>query len=72
MLEQRIRTRWTELVGVRHPIVQTGMGWVAGPHLVTATARAGALGILASATMSYDELAVAIREVKERTEPRSA
>ncbi|NUR31247.1 MAG: nitronate monooxygenase [Catenulispora sp.] len=68
MLEQRIRTRWTELVGVRHPIVQTGMGWVAGPHLVTATARAGALGILASATMSFDELAVAIREVKERTD----
>ncbi|MBS2534739.1 nitronate monooxygenase [Catenulispora sp. NF23] len=68
MLEQRIRTRWTDLVGVRHPIVQTGMGWVAGPHLVTATARAGALGILASATMSYDELAAAIREVKERTD----
>ena len=68
MLEQRIRTRWTELTGVRHPIVQTGMGWVAGPHLVTATARAGALGILASATMSYDELAAAIRAVKERTD----
>nr|WP_323746357.1 nitronate monooxygenase [Catenulispora pinisilvae] len=68
LLEQRIRTRWTELVGVRHPIVQTGMGWVAGPHLVTATARAGALGILASATMSYEELATAIREVKERTD----
>lgn len=68
MLEQRIRTRWTDLAGVRHPIVQTGMGWVAGPHLVTATAKAGALGILASATMSFDELAAAIREVKERTD----
>ncbi|GAA1981491.1 NAD(P)H-dependent flavin oxidoreductase [Catenulispora subtropica] len=68
MMEQRIRTRWTDLVGVRHPIVQTGMGWVAGPHLVTATARAGALGILASATMSHAELATAIREVKERTD----
>jgi NAD(P)H-dependent flavin oxidoreductase YrpB (nitropropane dioxygenase family) len=56
------------LAGVRHPIVQTGMGWVAGPHLVAATARAGALGVLASATMSYDELAAAIREVKERTD----
>jgi NAD(P)H-dependent flavin oxidoreductase YrpB (nitropropane dioxygenase family) len=66
--EQRIRTRWTEIAGVRHPIVQTGMGWVAGPHLVTATAKAGALGILASATMSYEELAAAIREVKERTD----
>ncbi|HET6810239.1 MAG TPA: nitronate monooxygenase, partial [Acidimicrobiales bacterium] len=37
------------LLGVRWPIVQTGMGWVAGPRLVSATAQAGALGILASA-----------------------
>jgi NAD(P)H-dependent flavin oxidoreductase YrpB (nitropropane dioxygenase family) len=50
------------------PIVQTGMGWVAGPRLVSATAAAGALGILASATMTYDELAAAIREVKSRTD----
>lgn len=62
-----MRTALTELVGVEHPVVQTGMGWVAGPRLVTATARAGGLGILASATMTYDELAAAIREVKERT-----
>ena len=67
-MEQRIRTRWTDLVGVRHPIVQTGMGWVAGPRLVTATAEAGGLGILASATMTYPELAAAIREVRERTD----
>ncbi|MPY96433.1 MAG: nitronate monooxygenase [Actinophytocola sp.] len=63
-----MRTALTELVGVRHPVVQTGMGWVAGPRLVTATARAGGLGILASATMTYDELATAIREVRERTD----
>jgi NAD(P)H-dependent flavin oxidoreductase YrpB (nitropropane dioxygenase family) len=68
MIEQRIRTPLTELVGVRHPVVQTGMGWVAGPRLVSGTANAGGLGILASATMTYDELASAIREVKERTQ----
>ena len=33
-----------------------GMGWVAGPRLVAATAEAGGLGILASATMTFDEL----------------
>ena len=32
------------------------MGWVAGPRLVAATANAGGLGILASATMTLDEL----------------
>lgn len=63
-----MRTALTELVGVRHPIVQTGMGWVAGPRLVSAAARAGALGVLASATMSAQQLRAAVREVKSRTD----
>ncbi|MDV9191937.1 nitronate monooxygenase [Streptomyces sp. SR27] len=63
-----MRTALTELTGVRHPIVQTGMGWVAGPRLVSATANAGALGILASATMTVDELRAAVREVRSRTD----
>ncbi|MER7172945.1 NAD(P)H-dependent flavin oxidoreductase [Streptomyces mesophilus] len=62
-----MQTALTRLVGVRHPIVQTGMGWVAGPRLVSATANAGALGILASATMTVDQLRTAVREVKSRT-----
>ncbi|MFD8869519.1 NAD(P)H-dependent flavin oxidoreductase [Streptomyces sp. NPDC059590] len=61
-------TPLTELVGVRHPIVQTGMGWVAGPRLVSATANAGALGILASATMTPHQLRSAVREVGSRTD----
>ena len=64
----RIRTSLTELTGIQHPVVQTGMGWVAGPSLVTATAEAGGLGILASATMTYDELEKAIVETKSRTD----
>jgi NAD(P)H-dependent flavin oxidoreductase YrpB (nitropropane dioxygenase family) len=67
VIEQVIRTPLTELTGVRHPVVQTGMGWVAGPRLVSATANAGGLGILASATMTYGELERAICEVKART-----
>ncbi|MFE2679343.1 NAD(P)H-dependent flavin oxidoreductase [Streptomyces hygroscopicus] len=61
-------TPLTRLVGVRHPIVQTGMGWVAGPRLVSAVANAGALGILASATMSPRRLRAAVREVAARTD----
>ena len=68
MIEQVLRTPLTELVGVRHPVVQTGMGWVAGPRLVSGTANAGGLGILASATMTVDELERAILEVKGRTD----
>ncbi|MER7562653.1 nitronate monooxygenase [Streptomyces sp. NPDC097941] len=63
-----METALTRLVGVRHPIVQTGMGWVAGPRLVSATANAGALGILASATMTIDQLRDSVREVRSRTE----
>jgi NAD(P)H-dependent flavin oxidoreductase YrpB (nitropropane dioxygenase family) len=68
MLEQQLRTPLTDLVGIRHPVVQTGMGWVAGPRLVSGTANAGGLGILASATMTIDELEKAIVEVAGRTD----
>ena len=57
-----------ERFGIDVPIVQTGMGWVAGARLASATAAAGALGILASATMTYDQLEAAIREVRSRTD----
>ncbi|GAA3107295.1 hypothetical protein GCM10020254_61510 [Streptomyces goshikiensis] len=63
-----MKTAFTKLVGVEHPIVQTGMGWVAGPRLVSAAANAGALGILASATMTLEQLRSAIREVASRTD----
>lgn len=63
-----IRTPLTELTGVAHPIIQTGMGWVSGASLVSATAEAGALGFLASATMTINELERAIVAVKERTD----
>ncbi|WP_141013170.1 NAD(P)H-dependent flavin oxidoreductase [Nocardioides sambongensis] len=65
---QALRTPFTDLVGVPHPIVQTGMGWVSGPRLVSGTANAGGLGILASATMTFAELEKAIIEVKSRTD----
>ncbi len=68
MIDQLLRTPLTDLTGVRHPVVQTGMGWVSGPRLVSGTANAGGLGILASATMTFDELEKAIVEVKERTD----
>jgi NAD(P)H-dependent flavin oxidoreductase YrpB (nitropropane dioxygenase family) len=43
------------------------MGWVAGPRLVAATCEAGGLGVLASATMTLEQLAAAIDEVRSRT-----
>ncbi|WP_405140472.1 nitronate monooxygenase [Sphaerisporangium sp. NBC_01403] len=61
------RTAFTELVGCRYPIVQTGMGYVAGARLAAATSNAGGLGIIAAATMSVERMTAAIRSVKDRT-----
>ncbi len=56
------------LFGIRFPIVQTGMGYVAGARLAAATSAAGGLGIIASATLRFDELETAIHKVQERTD----
>jgi NAD(P)H-dependent flavin oxidoreductase YrpB (nitropropane dioxygenase family) len=63
-----LHTRLCDLLGVEYPIVQTGMGWVAGPRLTAATSGAGGLGILAAGTMTFDELRDAVAEVKARTD----
>ena len=50
-----IKTRFTELVGVEHPIVQGGMQWVGTAPLVSAVANAGALGFLTALTQPTPE-----------------
>jgi NAD(P)H-dependent flavin oxidoreductase YrpB (nitropropane dioxygenase family) len=64
----KLHTRLCDLFGIQYPIIQTGMGWVAGARLTAATSSAGGLGILASATMTLPQLETAIREVRERTD----
>jgi len=63
-----LHTRACALFGVEFPIVQTGMGWVSGARLTAATSSAGGLGILASATMTLDELDDAVTKVQDRTD----
>ena len=63
-----LQTELCDLVGIRVPIVQTGMGWVAGPRLAAATANAGGLGILAAGTMDFEQLRGAIAETRGRTD----
>ena len=63
----RLHTRFCDLVGVEYPIVQTGMGWVSGAGLTAATASAGGLGLIASATMDFGQLRTAIAQVKRTT-----
>lgn len=63
-----LKTRITELFGVKYPVVQTGMGYVSDARLTAATAAAGGLGILSAGLLSYEELSQAIDEVKAQTD----
>jgi NAD(P)H-dependent flavin oxidoreductase YrpB (nitropropane dioxygenase family) len=63
-----VKTALTELTGITYPIVQTGMGFVAGARLAAATSAAGGLGIIAASTMNIEEMTKAIHSVKERTD----
>jgi NADH:quinone reductase (non-electrogenic) len=49
------KTRFTEMFGIEHPIVQGGMQWVARAQLVAAVANAGALGFLSALTQPTPE-----------------
>ena len=53
-----IKTRFTELFGVEHPIAQGGMQWVGTAELVSAVAEAGALGFLTALTQPTPEALV--------------
>jgi nitronate monooxygenase len=50
-----IKTRFTELFGVDHPIAQGGMQWVGRATLVSAVANAGALGFITALTQPTPE-----------------
>lgn len=45
-----LRNRFTELLGIEHPIVQGGMQWVGRAELASAVSNAGGLGILTALT----------------------
>ena len=57
-----------ELLGVRYPLVQAPMANTAPPALAAAVSAAGALGSVAGAALSPDELRTAIREVRRSTD----
>ncbi|HEY4075172.1 MAG TPA: nitronate monooxygenase [Herbaspirillum sp.] len=50
-----ISTRFTDTFGIRYPIIQGGMQWIARAELVAAVANAGALGVLSALTQPTPE-----------------
>jgi len=64
-----IRTRFTELFGVEHPIAQGGMQWVGKAELVAAVADAGALGFITALTQpTPEDLAREIQRTRDLTD----
>ena len=67
-MSSALQTVLCEKLGIRYPIIQTAMGWVATPELVAATSKAGAFGFLAAAVLKPDEAERAITRVEELTD----
>ena len=63
-----LRTPLCDRLGIEHPIVQSGMGGVAGPDLVAEVSRAGALGVVAGLNLTADQVREAIRMVRAATD----
>ena len=63
-----LRTVLCGLFGIEYPIVQSGMGSVAGPELVAEVCRAGGLGILAGLNVPPDDLRQRIHRVRALTD----
>jgi len=63
-----MKTRMTELFGIKHPIMLSGMNWLTTPKLVAAVSNAGGLGNLATQQYDPDRLRAAIREIKSLTD----
>ncbi|HZZ45783.1 MAG TPA: nitronate monooxygenase family protein [Pseudonocardia sp.] len=64
-----MRTRFTELFEVEHPVVQGGMQWVGRAPLVAAVANAGGLGFITALTQpTPDDLRAEIRRCRELTD----
>jgi nitronate monooxygenase len=64
----RFRTALCDLLGIEYPIVQSGMGSVAGPDLAAEVSRAGGLGVVGGLSQPPEEVRTRIRFVREHTD----
>ena len=62
-----MNTKITELLGIKYPVLQGGMAWIAESTLASAVSEAGGLGIIAGGSAPIDYLRDQIRKTKELT-----
>ena len=63
-----METKITKLLGIKYPIIQGGMAWVAEYHLAAAVSNAGGLGIIGAASAPAEIVREQIRKTKELTD----
>src|SRR6202008_5160687 len=64
-----MRTRLTELLKIRYPIIQGGMQWVGRAELASAVSSAGGLGVITALTQpSPEALAKEIQRCRQMTD----
>ena len=63
-----MKTRITELLGIEHPILLSGMSWISIPKMVAAVSNAGGLGLLATGVLDAGETRQAVREIRKLTD----
>ena len=63
-----LNTKITEMLGIRHPLFQGGMAWVADAKLAAAVSNAGGLGLIGAAAAPGDVVQAMIREAKSLTD----
>ena len=63
-----MKTRITELLGIEHPIILSGMSWISVPEMVAAVSNAGGLGLLATGALNAKETRASVRRIRELTD----
>lgn len=63
-----MKTKITELLEIRYPIIQGGMAWVADFHLAAAVSNAGGLGIIGAGGAPAQWVREQIKEAKKLTD----
>ncbi len=63
-----IKTRITELLGIKYPILQGGMAWIAESTLASAVSNAGGAGIIAGGSAPASYIEEQIRRAKTLTD----
>lgn len=63
-----MKNRITDLLGVKYPIVQAPMGWIARAQLASAVSNAGGLGIIETSSGRLDEVREEVKKMKTLTD----